>query len=107
MESNDLDYLVAYRVTTDSEILIRNIDPGKNCDDIIPALGDLDVSQVPLLLNVKEGDSISITEKQHSSSGVEDLFAVGKLDLFGQLVLQVLDDQLGGIKEKYVIEIKN
>jgi len=46
------------------------------------------------LLNVKEGDAVGIAEEEHSGSGVEDLFAVRKLNLLRQLVLQVLHDQL-------------
>ena len=59
-----------------------------------PALGDLDVGQVPLLLDVEQGDPVGVPEKQHPGSGVEDLLAVGQLNLLRQLVLQVLDDQL-------------
>ena len=58
------------------------------------ALWNLDVSQISLLLNVEEGDAVGISEEEHSGSGVEDLFAVRKLNLLRQLVLQVLDDQL-------------
>ena len=58
------------------------------------ALWNLDVSKISLLLNVEEGDAVGISEEEHSGSGVEDLFAVRKLNLLRQLVLQVLDDQL-------------
>jgi hypothetical protein len=62
----------------------------------VPALWDLDVRQVPLLLHVEQGDAVRVAEEQESGSGVEDLFAVRQLDLLGQLILQVLYDQLEG-----------
>ncbi len=52
------------------------------------------MSEISLLLNVKEGDAVGVAEEEHSGSGVEDLFAVRKLNLLRQLVLQVLHDQL-------------
>ena len=60
---------------------------------IIPALGDLHTSHVPLLLHVKESHCIRISEKKHAGAGIEDLVTVGRRDLLGHLVLQVLHHQ--------------
>jgi hypothetical protein len=61
--------------------------------DHVPALGDLHTSHVPLLLHVKESHCIRISEKKHAGAGIEDLVAVGRRDLLGHLVLQVLHHQ--------------
>ncbi len=53
------------------------------------------MSEISLLLDIKESDSVRIPEQKHSGSCVEDFLAVWKLDLLGQLILQILDDQLG------------
>ena len=62
--------------------------------DDIATLGDLDVAQVALLLNVEERHGVGVAEEQHPGAGVEDLVAVGRRHLLRHLVLQVLDDQL-------------
>ncbi len=70
--------------------LFLNLNKGKN----VLALGDLDMSEISLLLDIEESDSIRISEQKHSSSGVENFLAVWKLNLLGQLVFQILNDQL-------------
>lgn len=59
-----------------------------------PALWNLYVGEVSLLLHVEQRDAVGISKQQHSSSGVEDFFAVWKLDLLCQFAFQVLDDEL-------------
>ena len=63
----------------------------------VPALGNLHVAQVALLLNVEERDGVGVPQEQHPRSSVEDLVAVGQRQLLGHLVLEVLDDQGVGL----------
>lgn len=49
---------------------------------------------LPLLLNVKERDRFGISKQEVACAGIEDLLAVGHLYLFGDLILQILDQKL-------------
>ena len=60
----------------------------------LPAFWDFHIPEVALLLNIKQGDRVIVTEEKHSCSSVEDLITVGSLNLLCNLVLQILDDQL-------------
>ena len=48
----------------------------------------------PLLLHVEESDTVRLLQQETASASVEDSLAVGGLHLLGDLVLQVLDDDL-------------
>jgi len=45
---------------------------------------------VPLLLDVKQSDGVSVLQQQAACAGVEDVVTVGSLHLLGDLILQVL-----------------
>ena len=49
---------------------------------------------IPLLLDIKEFDSVSLLEEQMTRPGIEDALTWRTLDLLGHLVTQVLDYQL-------------
>ena len=49
---------------------------------------------LPLLLYVKERDGFCISEQEVSCASIKDLIAVGHLYLFGDLILQILDQKL-------------
>lgn len=49
---------------------------------------------LPFLLDVEEGDGVGVPQQQVSGASVENLVAVGNLDFLGDLVLQVLDEDL-------------
>lgn len=48
----------------------------------------------PFLLDVEEGDGIRVPQEQIPGAGVENLVAVGHRNLLGDLVLEVLDQDL-------------
>lgn len=52
------------------------------------------VYMLPLLLNVEERDRFGISKQEVACAGIEDLIAVGHLYLFGDLILQILDQKL-------------
>jgi hypothetical protein len=62
--------------------------------DHVTTLCNLDVAKILFLLNVKKSDTVSVTEQQHTGTGVKDFVAIGCLDFFSHLILQVLDDKL-------------
>ena len=62
--------------------------------DYVSASRDLHVAQVPPLLDIEEGDGVSVAQQEHPGAGIEDLIAVRRAHLLSHLVLQVLDDQL-------------
>ena len=47
-----------------------------------------------LLLDVKDGDHVSLFQQEVSSPGMEDGLTGGSIHLLGDLILQVLDDNL-------------
>lgn len=60
----------------------------------VPALGDFHVSHISLLLYVEQRHVVAVTQEEHTRSSVEYLVAIGSCYLLGDLIFQVLDDQL-------------
>ena len=60
----------------------------------LPAFWDFHIPEVALLLNIKQGDRVIVTEEKHSGASIEYLIAVWSLNLLSYLILQILDDQL-------------
>ena len=57
----------------------------------IPTLRNLHIAHVALLLHIEQGDGVCVPKEQHPRPGVEYLVAVGDGQLFGHLILQILD----------------
>ena len=49
---------------------------------------------LPLLLYVKERDGFCISKQEVACASVKNLITVGHLYLFGDLILQILDQKL-------------
>lgn len=49
---------------------------------------------LPLLLYVKECDRVRISKQEIACASIEDLITIGHLYLFGDLILQILDQKL-------------
>ena len=48
------------------------------------------------MLDIEEHHTIGIFQQQAAGAGIEDVVAIRNLDLLGDLVLEILDDDLKG-----------
>ncbi len=61
---------------------------------------------LPFLLDVKQCDSLSISQQETAGPCIVDVLTVRGLDFLGDLVLQVLDDNLRHSTYHAVIPVK-
>ena len=62
--------------------------------DNMTALGQFHLSSTTFLLDIEEGESFGVAQEDAAGSSIENLITRRSLDLFGQLILLVLDNNL-------------